>query len=146
MRSRPLQPVWPTRMSWLDWMVKRIEAFFDSDRQVFRAVQVGRTARAISVSGDSIGYDLLLAARGVFCLIEPCSGFVEATDERAADGEASARELGTAARLGDLPEGISAGGRRSLGRSAAPAGGAGIWPAQWSVCSRTSSSVSINWV
>ena len=74
------------------------------DRQVFRQVPFRREQCRGSVAGNSIGTVLLLAALVAFFV---CIFMLWIRREAVAGrGETERTKLGTAARLGDLPEGI----------------------------------------
>jgi len=101
-----VQPVWPARLAWLKWLSKRLESFYDKVLKFFDKFKLGR-GREISISGDSIGTLVLLAALVLFFVslvvlwIRRESGL--------ARGESARGRLGTSARLGELPEGIRPG-------------------------------------
>ena len=117
-----VRPVWPVRISWLEWLgertapiFRRIDAFFN--RFHFRA------NGGASVAGNWIGTFLLLAALVAFFF---CVFMLWVRrDPMAGRGESERARPGTAARLGDLPEGIRPEDRRPLGRGEAKASGGG---------------------
>jgi Domain of unknown function (DUF4129) len=101
-----LRPVWPTRLGWLDWVMKRVDALFRAIGKLLSRINFGRS-RGISVSGDRIGTFILLAALAVF--LASVFWLWRRRMSGTADGESARARLGTAARLSDLPEGIGLG-------------------------------------
>ncbi len=98
-----VQPVWPVRISWLDWLEERFDAFFRWLGRFFDRIDSGGS-RGSPVAGNSISTILLLAAIVAFFV---CIALLWIHRERgAARVETTRASLGIAARLGDLPEGI----------------------------------------
>jgi Domain of unknown function (DUF4129) len=98
-----VQPVWPLRISWLERLGDRVEAFFRWLGSFFDGAGSGRGVGA-PIAGNSIGTILLLAAIVAFLV---CIALLWVHRERgSARDEAARASLGIAARLGDLPEGI----------------------------------------
>jgi hypothetical protein len=109
-RADRLRPVWPVRISWVEELRERIASFFRWIGRFFDRFHFGRSdsassgSGAASVVGDLIGTVLLLTALvGFFVGIWMLWIRREAVAGR---GESERTRLGTAARLGDLPEGI----------------------------------------
>jgi Domain of unknown function (DUF4129) len=122
-RGDRIQPVWPVRISWLNWLDQRIRSFFrwldQRIRSFFRRIgkfldrfRFGGSDRSsgasvfASVVGNWIGTVLVLAALvaffvGIFILWTRREGL-------AGSGDIERTRLGTALRLGHLPEGIRA--------------------------------------
>ncbi len=102
-RADRLQPVWPVRLSWLEWFVERVGSVFRRINKFFERFHF-RGNGSTSVAGNSIGTVLLLAALVAFFV---CIFMLWVRREGAAErGETERTRLGTTARLGDLPEGI----------------------------------------
>ena len=102
-RTDRLQPIWPLRISWLDWLGDRMEAFFRWLGKLFDGFDSSSSSGA-PVSGSLIGTILLLAAIVAFFV---CIAMLWIhRDQGARRGETTGEGLGIAARLGDLPEGI----------------------------------------
>jgi hypothetical protein len=102
--------VQPVRISWLERLGERISAFFRRIGKFFDRFHFGGSDRAsgaghvASVVGNSIGTVLLLAAVVAFFV---CIFMLWIRREGAAiRGDIERTRLGTALRLGDLPEGI----------------------------------------
>jgi hypothetical protein len=102
-RSDRVQPVWPVRISWLERLAERIRSFLIRIGKFFDRFDFGGRGGA-SIAGNSIGTILLMAALAAFFLLI----FLLWVRREAGPGrvEAARATLGTAARLGDLPEGI----------------------------------------
>jgi hypothetical protein len=108
-----LKPVWPAQTSWMKWLGRkvksifdRIERFFERIGKFFDGLKSGG-GNALNVAGNSIGMAMLVLALVVFFV------FIALLWMRMR-GEAMSQEsdrarLGTAALLGDLPEGIRPG-------------------------------------
>jgi hypothetical protein len=102
-RTDRVQPIWPLRISWLDWLGDRMEAFFQWLGKLFDGFDSSSSSGA-PVSGSLIGTILLLAAIVAFFV---CIAMLWIhRDQGARRGETTGEDLGIAARLGDLPEGI----------------------------------------
>jgi hypothetical protein len=101
-----VRPVWPTRISWLKWLTTRIKSFFDRIGKVLDNWQFGRV-NGIGLAGNSIGTVVLLSALVAFFVFIAVLWF--RLERGAANRQSAALELGQAARLGDLPEGIRPG-------------------------------------
>jgi hypothetical protein len=100
-----VRPVWPIKVSWLDWLGKRIEAIGKAIARFLDRFKFG--GGGLSIPGNMIGTGMLLAALLAFFV------FIVMLWIRR-DAGAFAREserirLGRAARVGDLPEGIRPG-------------------------------------
>ena len=104
-RTDRVQPIWPVRISWIEWLGHRIDSFFRRIGRYFDGLPFRGSGP--SVAGNSIGTILFLAALAAFFV---CIFMLWIGRERgAARGEAERTRLGTAARLGDLPEGLRPG-------------------------------------
>ena len=101
-----LRPVWPTKIGWLEWIMKRVDALNRAIGRLLNRLNFGRP-RGISVSGDRIGTVILLTALAVF--LASVFWLWRRRMSGTADGESSRGKLGTSARLSDLPEGIGLG-------------------------------------
>jgi Domain of unknown function (DUF4129) len=101
-----LRPVWPTKIGWLDWVIKRLDAVKRAIGKLLSRLNFGGT-RGISVSGDWIGTVILLAALAVF--LASVFWLWRRRMSGTADGESARARLGTAALLSDLPAGIGLG-------------------------------------
>jgi hypothetical protein len=119
-KADKLRPVWPTKIGWLDWVMKRIDALIEAISQFLSRLKFGG-ARGISVSGDHIGTVILLTALAVF--LASVFWLWRRRMSGTADNESARARPGTAARLSDLPEGIGLGDgdpwAEALGRRAA---------------------------
>jgi len=102
-----LRPVWPTKIGWLDWVMKRIDALIRAIGKLLSRLNFGG-ARWNAVSGDRIGTFILLTALAVF--LASVFWLWRRRMSGTADGESAGAKMGTAARLSDLPEGIALGG------------------------------------
>ncbi len=98
-----VQPVWPVRFSWLESWVSALRPSFERSTGFSTDFNFGGSGGA-SVIGNSIGTVLLLSALVAFlvCIFM----FWIRREGMAGRGETERTRLGTAARLGDLPEGI----------------------------------------
>jgi Domain of unknown function (DUF4129) len=101
-----LRPVWPTKIRWLDRVMKRMDALIEAIGKFLSRLNFGG-ARRISVSGDWIGTVILLTALAVF--LASVFWLWRRRMSGAADGESARAKLGAAARLTDLPEGMGLG-------------------------------------
>lgn len=102
-RADRVQPVWPVRFSWLEKLGERVASVFRKIDRFFDRFHFGGSGAA-SVIGNSIGTVLLLSALVAFLV---CIFMLWIRREgMAGRGETERTRLGTAARLGDLPEGI----------------------------------------
>jgi len=90
-------------MSWMKWLSKRWDAFFARVRKFLERFKFSG-GPGLSISGDSIG-TLLLAAAVVAFFFSLIVLWLR-RDGVAAGTESSRARLGTALRLGELPEGI----------------------------------------
>ena len=102
-RADRVQPVWPIRISWLERLGERIASFFQRIGRFFDRFHFGGSS-AVSAVGNSIGTVMLLVVLVAFFV---CIFMLWIRR----DGGASRRETdrtrpGTAARLGDILEGI----------------------------------------
>jgi hypothetical protein len=101
-----VQPVWPARLSWLKWLDKKFRTFFDAIARFFYRFKIGPRG-GFPISGNLIATVLLLAALVAFFF---CLFILWMRREGGGVGSAGRREtVGTAARSGDLPEGIRPG-------------------------------------
>jgi hypothetical protein len=99
-----VQPVWPVRISWLDSLRERVNAFFRWIDSFFDGIGSRGPSGGSAVAGNSISTIFLLAAIVAFFV---CIGLLWIHREAgAARTETAQASLGIAARLGDLPEGI----------------------------------------
>jgi hypothetical protein len=98
-----LRPDWPTKIGWLDWVTKRIDALIEAIGKFLGRLNFGR-ARSFSLPGDQIGSVILLTALGVF--LASIIWLWRRRMSGTADGESVRTTLGTSARLTDLPEGV----------------------------------------
>ena len=97
-----LRPVWPTKIGWLDWIMKRIEAFARAIRKFLSRLNWGGP-RGISMSGDWIATVILLTRVALF--LTSVFWLWRRRMSGTADGESAQATLGTANRLSDLPIG-----------------------------------------
>jgi hypothetical protein len=105
-RADRVRPVWPIRISWLKWLARRVNSFFDRIGKFLDRLKFGG-GDGIALAGGSIGTVMLLIALVAFLVFIAVLWF---RLEGAAAGSASMRaRLGAAARLGALPEGIRPG-------------------------------------
>ena len=105
-RADRVRPVWPIRISWLKWLTRRVNSFFDRIGKFLDRLKFGG-GDGIALAGGSIGTVMLLIALVAFLVFIAVLWF---RLEGAAAGSASMRaRLGAAARLGALPEGIRPG-------------------------------------
>ena len=102
-RTGRVKPVWPVRISWLEWLRERIRSLLKRIGKFFDGFGSGGGGGA-SIAGNSIGTILLLAALVAFFVWI----FMLWVRRELGPGrvESARATLGTAARLGDLPEGI----------------------------------------
>jgi hypothetical protein len=101
-----LRPVWPTKLRWLDSVMKRIDALLKAIGKYLGRINFGG-ARGISVTGDRIGTVILLTALAVF--LASVFWLWRRRMSGMADLESARARLGTDARLGDFPEGVGLG-------------------------------------
>ena len=101
-----LRPVWPTKIGWLEWIMKRVDALNRAIGRWLSRLHFGGR-RGISVSGDRIGTFILLTALAVF--LASVFGLWRRRMSGTTDVDSSRGKLGTSARLSDLPEGIGLG-------------------------------------
>jgi Domain of unknown function (DUF4129) len=109
-RADRVQPVWPVRISWLERCGERIDSFFRRIGKFFDKFRFGGSDSASSGSGaasavgNSIATVLLLAALVAFFV---CIFMLWIRRQSVAGRDETERtRLGTAAHLGDLPDGI----------------------------------------
>jgi hypothetical protein len=110
LRADRLRPIWPVRISWLERLGERIESFFRRIGRFFDKFHFGGNnsdsgrSSIAAVVGNSIGTVLLLTALAAFF---GCIFMLWVRRKGVAGrGDTKRTRSGTAARLGDLPEGI----------------------------------------
>ncbi len=96
-----IQPVWPVRISWLEWLNERVDRFFRSLWKFFDKFKLGQM-RGSSLAGNSIGTVLLLVALMAFFA---CIFMLWVRRERGPGRtQTAAARSGIAARLGEIPD------------------------------------------
>jgi hypothetical protein len=100
------RPVWPVRLSWINRLTKRLDALRDWIRGLLGKLRFGGGS-GLSAPGDWIGTLLLAAALVAFFASLIVLWLRHETG--AAGGEAAGSRLGSALRLGELPEGVRPG-------------------------------------
>jgi len=101
-----VRPVWPIKMSWVDWLGERLEAIGKAIARFFDRFKFGGGGGP-AIPSNAIGTAVLLAALLAFFVfivmlwIRREAGAVTRESERI--------KLGRSARVGDLPEGIRPG-------------------------------------
>jgi hypothetical protein len=98
-----LQPVWPPRISWLNWLSKRIEAILDAIDRFLRRLHLG-SMPGDGISGNALSTILLIALLAAFFMLLVALWF--RLDPGLRQRRLDQAKLGTATRLAELPEGI----------------------------------------
>jgi hypothetical protein len=101
-----VQPIWPVRYSWMKWLSERIDRFVERIRKFLDRLRFAG-GPGLGTPGDSIGTLLLVAALVAFFASLIVLWFRREAGARVGEGAQS--RLGTALRLGELPEGIRPG-------------------------------------
>jgi hypothetical protein len=101
-----VRPVWPLRISWVNWLGKKMQSTMEAIRKFFDRFHWSGAGRG-PISGGTIATTVLLTALMAFLF---WILMLWVRRERGAIGSETGREpLGTAARLRDPPEGIRPG-------------------------------------